>query len=405
MTAQNPFSVLVLLGAIVVGMSWGRTEERCAASERDEQAEIQKLIEQLGQDNFKAREEAARKLKALGEKALQAVEKARNSEDAEVRRRAEVIAKDIQRAREERILREMLAKIEPVPVDQLIDQMATHKEFDTPENWERFHKLAETLTRLASRLGGKPWKLPELDYKKFPTVTELRGVSPDNRKVRVAGIPNRVTGINNCFVVSSGPIQRFTAMSGTILFVNGDLKGCMGIDNSFVFCNGNIGRITSIHNSIILATGDFTGSTTADNTFFQVKSVGRHARARLNVYLNLTDIRGALPQDNLYLISDKGPLQAVKFFDPARLGIEFSQAGEHVRIDKVHDGKLFSRASLRAGDIVLTADHEAIASPEDLRKFLRCRLDGEQFVLKVRRGDKTVESKAKMKTEPDPKGK
>lgn len=389
--------LLILVGAVWCGVCWGQKKKSPRSpSASDETTEARRLINQLGSDRFRDREEATRKLKALGEKALPELETALRSSDPEVRRRAEAVAAFLREEKRQRILRKLLAEAASLPIDQMIDRLATRNELDKPESWERFHQLAQAMTLRASQLGGKEWTLPKLDYKTFATVSDGPGVGTWNQKIRVDGIGNRVTSISRCLVVSGGPIERFTGLIQSILFVNGDLKGCTSISDCFVFCNGNIGRITGIRNSIILATGDFQGSTVADNSFFQVKSVGRHTNSQHNVYLNLQSVRCTTSENNVFPQNKKGPLQIVNFFDPASLGIEFSQIGERIRIDKVCEGKAFARFSLRPGDIVLKADKNEMASAE-FRKFLRCRLPSDQFTLTVRRGQKTVVVKVQLK--------
>src|SRR5437868_9619016 len=51
-------------------------------------AEVERLIEQLGDDDFDVREAATARLKLAGEPALDALHKATTSDDLEVRRRA-----------------------------------------------------------------------------------------------------------------------------------------------------------------------------------------------------------------------------------------------------------------------------------------------------------------------------
>ena len=53
--------------------------------------EVERLIKQLGSDAFKEREAAMKRLQEIGEPALDALDKALSSDDAEVRRRAEYI--------------------------------------------------------------------------------------------------------------------------------------------------------------------------------------------------------------------------------------------------------------------------------------------------------------------------
>jgi tricorn protease-like protein len=63
-----------------------------------EPAAIEKLIKQLGHDEFDKREEATRELEKIGEPALEALQKARTSPDAEVRDRATLLVRRIERS-------------------------------------------------------------------------------------------------------------------------------------------------------------------------------------------------------------------------------------------------------------------------------------------------------------------
>jgi WD40 repeat protein len=63
-----------------------------------EPAAVEKLIKQLGHDEFEKREEATRQLEKIGEPALEALRKARTSPDAEVRDRADVLVRRIERS-------------------------------------------------------------------------------------------------------------------------------------------------------------------------------------------------------------------------------------------------------------------------------------------------------------------
>jgi WD40 repeat protein len=65
-----------------------------AASPDDK--EIERLVKQLGDDEFEKREEATRRLKEVGEPALDALYKAAASDDAEARRRARAILPGIE---------------------------------------------------------------------------------------------------------------------------------------------------------------------------------------------------------------------------------------------------------------------------------------------------------------------
>src|SRR5262245_15143066 len=57
--------------------------------------QIEALIKQLGDDDFDRREEASRRLRDAGEAAEAALEKASNSDDAEIKKRARAILADL----------------------------------------------------------------------------------------------------------------------------------------------------------------------------------------------------------------------------------------------------------------------------------------------------------------------
>ncbi len=66
-----------------------------ASAARPTQAEIDRLVKQLGSDKFQLRQEASEALERIGEPAYDSLMKATQSEDAETRRRAAEVAKRV----------------------------------------------------------------------------------------------------------------------------------------------------------------------------------------------------------------------------------------------------------------------------------------------------------------------
>ncbi len=387
---------LVLGLALTIRAAAADEARRSEPLQKVDAAEIQKLIERLGDEKFVRREEAMRQLRALGEPALDAIEKALRSEDAEIRSRAEKLAVELRHIRRERLFRAMAEKIKDLPLDQFVDRLATRDEFDKTENWDRLYDIANIMSQRAEMLADRKWPLPNLNYKTFPTVSGKSAVRYVNQKIRADGIDRRISALQNCVLVSSGNVQYITSIVNSIVFIEGDLAACTSIIDSFVVCNGSLGRAVLIRNSVVLTTSDFASSTRAERSFFQVKSVGNHAISSQNVYLNLKSVASRNATDNRFIQNDKGPLQAVTFFKPSLLGVELSKLDKFARVDKVVEGKPFARAGLRVGDIVTATDEGEVVSFEALNKFLRRRLPGESISLKVRRGEKTVEIDVKL---------
>src|SRR5947208_16557071 len=88
-----PRCSLVLL--LVTSLLWLTPPARAAAADTAPD-EIRKLIDQLGNDDFKTRDAAALRLKAIGKPALPALKEALSSPDAEVVSRAQNLIKRIE---------------------------------------------------------------------------------------------------------------------------------------------------------------------------------------------------------------------------------------------------------------------------------------------------------------------
>jgi hypothetical protein len=89
----------LLLGALVFGLGLGLVAGVPAADKADKKADpdrIAKLIAQLGSNTFTEREQATKDLAAIGEPALEALRKATKSDDAETRRRASELVKNLE---------------------------------------------------------------------------------------------------------------------------------------------------------------------------------------------------------------------------------------------------------------------------------------------------------------------
>jgi hypothetical protein len=359
--------------------------------------EIDRLITQLGGDDFDAREEATHKL-AERDDALPKLREAAKSSDVETKQRAEKLVAAITRRLEEKTFPVLVAEVNKGGLDRFIDQMATRKDFATPERWELAYRLARAAAARASKLAGKEFRAPELDLPKMAALTACPSAGPSNAKVLLEGGDHgdgeTVTG---CLLISGGPLaEQLVAVQGSVLFVNGDIKGCGNVSESVVFCNGEIGYVNEVRNSVLIATGGFAGSTGADGCFFDVRSVGGHTRSRDNVYVNLKEVAAKRSERNRFVQSEESPLQMFKFFDPASMGLAVSAAGGWAKVDGVRDGTPFAKAGFLKGDLMLGLGEGPFASPEHFRKFLRRRGAGDEAVFKVQRGDRVVELKVEF---------
>src|SRR4051812_25546816 len=86
-------------------------------------AEVETLAARLGDKDFRARQAAGKALEDIGEAALPALRRAADSGDEEVRRRAEVLARKIERAALLAPRRVTLA-LKGRPVDEVVKELA-----------------------------------------------------------------------------------------------------------------------------------------------------------------------------------------------------------------------------------------------------------------------------------------
>jgi hypothetical protein len=366
---------------------------------KDQADTIGQLIQQLGDRDFAKREEASGKLLELGKAALPALERVRESDDAEVRKRAGALTRAIQDRLKERATEEFFAKLNRESVDRFVDRLALSKEPPKEEDWETVVQLADTLADQAFKVSGREWVPPKLNHKDFKTIRDCGEVDAfDQKRICTDGMKKEVGSVTRCILVSGGPIAEIEKLENSIVIVNGDIERLSKISHCIVLCNGNIESVGKAIDCIILATGQVEHCLVADDTFFQVQSVGTHCIANRNVYLNCLARKIATPKDNSLIESNKGPLAKLRFFDPADLGIQFTQFGGHAEIWKTPHGKAFADAGLREEDQVLAVGGTEVATPADcLRALRRKAAVGEDALFKIRRGKETLEFKVRLK--------
>jgi hypothetical protein len=105
----------ILLGACASPSAADDSKVTEKAAPARSEMEMKRLIDQLGSERFKDREQATHELSKLGKSALPSLKEATNSLDAEVRRRAQ----------------QLVEQIEPPPVRS----MDAHQEQPIPALW------------------------------------------------------------------------------------------------------------------------------------------------------------------------------------------------------------------------------------------------------------------------------
>jgi hypothetical protein len=96
------------------------------------------------------------------------------------------------------------------------------------------------------------------------------------------------------------------------------------------------------------------------------------------------------------LTNDINPVLTVS---RVRIGIYIDQNyfGQGVRVDKLAEGQTpAGRIGVQAGDVITAMDGKQVASFEDLRKILQGKKPGDEFSLKITRGEKEITVKGEF---------
>ncbi|HUW57261.1 MAG TPA: PDZ domain-containing protein [Planctomycetota bacterium] len=91
------------------------------------------------------------------------------------------------------------------------------------------------------------------------------------------------------------------------------------------------------------------------------------------------------------------PFQKFLVFAQAQLGIEAEDTAAGLRVTRVFEGSAAEKAGLRVDDILVRADDRDLAGLGDLKEILRRHRVDDEITLTVRRDDKEMDFKVKLK--------
>jgi hypothetical protein len=374
---------------------------------------IPRLIEQLGNEDFRVREKATRRLLALEEVPPELLE-AMKSSDAEVRRRAELIVEKIEQKLGAPVLDKSARLIQNGEFDQAVERLVRWAAADPKGSSLRplsrlAGKLLDSERRRISKnppedgnpsevwdrmgLGDllstqKRWHfhssrvpLVQAEYSRealrAPKVTlksryAFVACSGDVICADVASARKDKAGLNASVVFACGSVALTNQNLGVVIVSDGDVEVSgeyRYLAASLVIARGDVTLPGSVFRSTVIAGG-------------RVKLRDQHKNWR-ECLIREHDLNG---------------LGIIKFFDPKKQGIEVRDDKEGVRVKAVAKDKPFA-AALRAGDVVTAVNGKATASPEAFRKVLRAALAEErrQLPVTIRRSGERMTVRVPMK--------
>jgi hypothetical protein len=363
----------------------------CARSADPSAEEIASWVGQLGSPKFTEREAASRRLAALDSVPM-ALEAATESAKPEIARRAKAAVKAIQDRDAERRLQKDLAPINSMGLDLFIEKMVNQPGYATDERWRHVKLLVDGLARRAGSFTYKDYTKTFPDGTKLPPPENGIGTVMRDSRLLEKGVPSNDNVISGCLVLSSNSVARSLVVNCSVLIIIGDYQGSAQICHSFVICTGKIGTIRLVDNSIVLAAGEFKGAPEANESLFQVKSMNDPPAGSGNFYFGLKSVPGNQHQQNVFPQTDAGPLNLVKFFDAARIGLRTKQVKGATLAESVAAESMFALSGLRTGDELLAINNDKWRDPEEFRTMLRRGLgQHETMTLRVGRGDRILQ--------------
>ncbi len=369
---------------------------------------LTRLIEQLGSDRAEVRARATRQLEEL-DSVPPELRVATTSRDPEVRRRARWIVQSIERGAGRLTLQEAIALAKSGEVDQAIERVVRWAEHDPLRDGpQALHHLA---TRLVDAVEDRFAKLHlESTLESTTHVLKLRGPGIEEGPVDLRAAPRAliykndkrapgrfllrgrgvtIQGPGHGMIVSSGPVKVAGEYprSSCLVLSCGSVTVEDRSEHLIILSDGNVQvRGIGLRCSLIVARGNVTLPSNVDGC--AVFAGGTITQAR----------PASRPAGCLLRPNDMSGPGVIKFFDPAKAGIEVLAAKEGVKVKKVHKGKPFARA-LREGDVVTAIGSARVDSPEGFRRVLRAALaEGTRFItLALRREDRPVEVRLRIR--------
>ena len=390
------------------------------------EGQIHKLIDQLGSDNFKKREEATRQLRHRDE-AEPALRRALASSDLELIQRARSILATLERRHLSRALGYIRADGAAGRADLLAERLVRWQGRDDEDAcWQAVLDLGHKL-RALDRAKYQRIRHERLDDYYFPG-TALRPYMVKNSvRVLPAGRPTvvmrkpkpradptlvallraeqvliehsvifslvatsglaRFSGRHGvaCSILVSGGSVEMVGGGPLVVVCDGDFLSKLGIGDAVIVARGALRCKGQMKGCLVFAGGDVSFSEDArveSSTVLAAGSISLPTKGKGEVTNCVLKggVRNALA------------LAPVKFFETASVGVEVVPSRYGVRVSAATPGKAFAIAGLRVDDLVVCLDGTSVRSPAAFRRLLRRRLVvGGPALLEVRREGKHIE--------------
>lgn len=421
MTRSLPVTMtllLVLSVSLCLLVSPRATEPDGNPTEGPAARNVDRLLKDLGSDQFETREAATRALEALEEEPIGLRERLK-SPDLEVRRRVDLILKSHVTKRARRGLAKALALAKEGRFEEMVERLIFWKDWDQGKEgdkalaelaartfeWEQRHfanlesmwpnfKLGTQRSKPRSQR--KKYSLKEL--REPPSVEDVAEIWTEYKKVRSRNI------------IATG--EHGAPNANTVYIASGDV--CVpSLQNGFIFAGGNV-EVYRAHNTVIFCAGDFKNNCKGKSWLTSCLIIANGEVTCSSDVMGCTILTGRsflLPKgakiDYSAILKTNTPQSFVKFFAPETMGLTVLQSyrdnkivdvwgipftGEGVWIKEVRADSPFA-AGLRAEDVITALDEIKVRTTERFRKVLCRKLaeGGPRITFTIHRKGKTLD--------------
>jgi hypothetical protein len=369
-----------------------------AASEPASAELIKGLIRDLGDQNFKVRDTAARALAEI-EEAIPALIMARKGGDAEVARLAGRILEEFEKSAIRRSLDRLRIEAGKGEASRVIERFTR---WEGPDKdaiswqialdfaWEVARHSAKAIPSLYERWRADKGMLKSvMDFGPSAGFICSKGRLTLERGwdfgfVRANGIVcNFPVQVTQSVLVTSDGFEGQTRVFQSIVLASGSVLIRSPVFDSILICDGEVELRNPISNCLVIANGAVKCPEAVGDSIIisSVKISADRAKKR----------KAESARSNVYVENEATPFNFVKWFTTGEIGLEVSTATDAVRIDKLHDGKLPSKCGLKVSDLITAVDGGKVDSTETFRKLLRRGSVQDRCVLTVQRDGTPME--------------
>ena len=341
---------------------------------------VRALIARLGEKSFQEREAAARKLLSMPQSLAPLREAAERSDNPEIRSRARILYNQLTARRFGEPFAGMCKRGE---IDRAAELLAARKD-DYHANPVPIFELARRASQAAIGQAGPSlhlasselWFFPDSDFASLAIAPDPVVVCDDSTRLGAAQFATYIcphlyrfyANMHGAVAIGLGNLE-VKMISGSFLFVHGDLIVTTDTVRSVIYCTGDIRVLknATISSSVLIAKGKIT--------------------------LEYGCLIGSGKGKSFLYQQESKLFEQFRVFDPKDLGLELTERkNNRIHVAKVGADSTISRAGIKSGDYLLAVGAKTVTDIEELTVVLRRKsVEFEPIPIRIERDGRLLE--------------